>query len=63
LQTPADRLLAGDPRLSIEERDPTHEKYVREVAHAARQLYRVRLLLEEDVERYVTEAEASTVGK
>ena len=48
-QTKADRLAVGDPRLSIEERYPTHKKYVREVTRAAIRLYRQRLLLDEDV--------------
>ena len=61
--TKADRLATGDPRFSIEERYPTHEKYVREVKHAAQQLHRQRLLLEEDVARYIREADASTVGQ
>ena len=62
-QTKADRLAAGDPRLSIEERYPTHKKYVREVTRAAIRLYRQRLLLDEDVRRYIGEAEASNIGK
>jgi len=62
-KTKADREAAGDPRLSIEERYPTHEKYVRKVTHAARQLQHRRFLLEEDVQRYVAEAEASVVGR
>ena len=62
-QTKADRLSAGDPRPSIEERYPTHKAYVRAVSLAAIRLYRHRLLLDEDVTRYLAEAEASTVGK
>ena len=62
-QTKADRLTVGDPRLSIEERYPTHKKYVREVTRAATRLYWQRLLLEEDVMRYIEEAEASNIGK
>jgi len=62
-QTKAERLAIGDPRLSIEERYPTHEKYVKEVRHAAKQLWFDRLLLDEDVERYIQAAEASNVGK
>ena len=62
-QTKADRLAVGDPRLSIEERYPTHEEYVREVTRAAIRLYRQRLLLDEDVRRYIGEAEASSIGK
>lgn len=62
-QTKADRLAVGDPRLSIEERYPTHKKYVREVTRAAIRLYQQRLLLLEDVQRYVDEAEASTIAR
>ena len=47
----------------IEERYPTHKAYVRAVSLAAIRLYRHRLLLDEDVTRYLAEAEASTVGK
>ena len=61
--TKAEREATGDPRLSIEERYPSHEKYVRMVTHVARELRRRRLLIDEDVERYIQEAEASTVGK
>ncbi|MEO6236913.1 MAG: alpha/beta hydrolase domain-containing protein [Vicinamibacterales bacterium] len=62
-QTKADRLALGDPRMSIEERYPTHEKYVKEVTRAATGLYRHRLLLEEDVQRYIAAAEATSIGK
>ena len=62
-QAKADRLSAGDPRPSIEERYPTHKAYVGAVSRAAIRLYRQRLLLDEDVSRYLAEAEASTVGK
>jgi len=61
--TKAARLAVGDPRLSIEERYPTHKEYVREVTNAAIHLYRQRLLLDEDVWRYVQEAGASSIGK
>jgi hypothetical protein len=60
--TQAGRLASGDPRLSIEERYPTHEKYVKDVTRAADKLFRQRLLLEEDVQRYIQEADASAVG-
>ena len=38
-------------------------QYVREVTRAAIRLYRQRLLLDEDVRRYIGEAEASNIGK
>jgi hypothetical protein len=62
-RTKADREATGDPRPSIEERYRTHDAYVKKVTRAARQLGRRRLLLEEDVQRYVAEAEASGVGR
>jgi hypothetical protein len=63
LPTKVDRLALGDPRPSIEERYPNHEKYVAEVTRAAVHLYHQRLLLHEDVKRYIDEAEASDIGK
>jgi hypothetical protein len=62
-QTKAERLAAGDPRLSIEERYPNHGKYVSAVAHAANSLHKDRLLLDEDVQRYVDAAAESAIGK
>ncbi|MDQ3011187.1 MAG: alpha/beta hydrolase domain-containing protein [Acidobacteriota bacterium] len=60
--TKAERLAAGDPRLSIEERYPNHRQYVREVAFAATCLGQHRLLLGEDVQRYASNAEGSSIG-
>ena len=62
-QTEAGRLAVGDPRPSIEERYQTHNEYVRRVTRAAIHLYRQRLLLDQDVKRYIEEAEASNIGK
>jgi Alpha/beta hydrolase domain len=62
-QTKVERLAAGDPRLSIEERYPTHWRYVKEVTHAARRLGRERFLLDEDVQAYIEQAKASGIGK
>jgi len=61
--TKAGRLAVGDPRRSIEERYPTHKKYFSEVTRIAIRLYWQRLLLDEDVQRYIKEAEASSIGK
>jgi len=61
--TKAGRLAVGDARLSIEERYPTHKKYFSEVTRVAIRLYWQRLLLDEDVRRYIAEAEASNIGK
>jgi hypothetical protein len=62
-RTTAERLAAGDPRLSIEERYPNHGSYASAVAHAATGLHRARLLLDEDLEAYIKAAAESTVGK
>jgi hypothetical protein len=62
-KTRAERLASGDSRLSLEERYKTHDKYVQEVETAARKLMKRRLLLEEDYDRIVSEAEASDVLK
>ncbi len=62
-RTKAKRLALGDPRLSLEERYPTHDQYGREVTRAARSLRRYRLLLEEDVERYIQAIEQSDIGR
>jgi hypothetical protein len=59
--TKAERLAAGDPRRSLEERYKSHDGYVKAVGKAARKLEKRRFLLEEDVQRYIDEAEASTV--
>ena len=60
-RTEADRMAAGDPRVSLEERYGTHAGYVQAVADAARQLMSEHLLLEGDVQRYIDEAENSDV--
>ena len=57
----ADRLAAGDPRLSLQERYKDHDGYVKAVTRAAKKLQRQRFLLLEDVQRYIEEAEASDV--
>jgi hypothetical protein len=59
--TRAERLAAGDPRKSLEERYKDHEGYVKAITKAARKLQQRRLLLEEDVQRYIDAAEASSV--
>jgi hypothetical protein len=62
-KTKAERLASGDPRPSLEERYGTHEKYVAQVRAAAERLVRGRYLLEDDAERLIAQAEASTVLK
>lgn len=60
-KTKAERMAAGDPRLSLEERYTTHEGYVAAVRRAAEKLQQQRLLLSADVERYVEQAQASHI--
>ena len=57
--TRAERAANGDPRPSLEERYASHGAYVEAVRTAAEQLCRERLLLAEDVERIITQAENS----
>jgi hypothetical protein len=63
LKTRAERLAAGDPRLSIEERYPSHESYVSAVTRSASELRDQRLLLDDDVARYIQAAEQSAIGR
>ena len=59
--TKAERLAAGDPRKSLEERYKNHDGYVKAVAKEARKLEARRLLLPADVQRYIDAAQARTV--
>jgi hypothetical protein len=59
--TKAERMTAGDPRLSLEERYMTHEGYVAAVAKAAEKLEKQRFLLPADVQRYIEQARAADV--
>ena len=59
--TKVERLAAGDPRLSLQERYTNHDGYVMAVTRAAKKLQRQRFLLLEDVQQYIAEAEASDV--
>jgi len=61
MTTKAERIATGDPRRSLEERYRNHDGYVRSIATAARVLQAKRLLLPEDVQRYIDEAQASSV--
>jgi len=60
-RTKAERLAAGDPRPSIEERYPTKEAYVAAVKAAADGLVAKRYLLPEDAMRLVSQAERDGV--
>jgi hypothetical protein len=62
-KTKAERMAAGDPRVSLEERYGTHEKYVAAVRAAAARQVRDRFLLTEDADRLIADAEASNVLK
>lgn len=61
--TKADRLAARDPRLSLQERYESHKGYVEAVTKAAERLETERLLLPEDVQEYIREAEVGNVLK
>lgn len=61
--TRAERLAAGDPRPSLEERYGTHDGFVAQVRAAAADLVAGRYLLPEDAEKVVREAEESDVLK
>lgn len=55
--TRSERVAAGDPRLSLEERYPDKQAYVAAVKRAAADLVEQRFLLQEDADRLVAEAE------
>ncbi|HTV00749.1 MAG TPA: alpha/beta hydrolase domain-containing protein [Luteitalea sp.] len=60
-KTKAERLTTRDPRLSLEERYGTHDRYVSMIRRAAEQAVKERFLLPDDAARLVREAEASAV--
>jgi hypothetical protein len=60
--TKQERLDAGNPRPSLEERYPNNEHYVKAITRAAETLRQHRLLLAEDTERIV-QAAATRVDK
>ncbi len=60
-KTKAERLAAGDPRLSLEERYRDHAGYVAVVKTAVDHLKQQHFLLSEDAERLIQQAEASNV--
>jgi hypothetical protein len=59
--TLAERLAAGDPRPSLQERYPSHAIYVELVTAVARDLEFERLLLDADVQAYIAAAQAAAV--
>jgi hypothetical protein len=60
-KTKAERIAAADPRLSLEERYASQADYVNAVAAAAKRLAGDRLLLDEDVQAYVSKAQITPV--
>ena len=60
-KTKAQRLAAGDPRPSLEERYPTHAAYVNAVTAAANSLVSQRLLLSVDAASIIAAANAAAV--
>jgi len=61
--TKTEREAKNDPRLSLEERYGTHEKYVDLVRVSAAQLARDGLLLPSDVGAYIVQAKSEAVRK
>ena len=55
-RTKAEREKNGDPRLSVEERYPSHAAYVEAVQRAVEDLIKEGLMLQEDGERYIDAA-------
>ena len=60
-RTQAERMAAGDPRPSLEERYPTHADYVTKVTAAANGLVSRRLLLPQDAAFIINQANAAAV--
>jgi hypothetical protein len=61
LETKAERMAAGDPRLSIQERYPDHATYVNLVTQTAQMLQAQRLMLDQDVQAYIAAAQTASV--
>ncbi len=55
-RTAADREKAGDPRLSVEERYPSQEDYLKKYTKAIRRLQKDRLLLKQDAAEMLDQA-------
>jgi hypothetical protein len=60
-ETMADRVAAGDPRLSLEERYRDHRGFVTAVRRTTRELVREGFLLSEDADKYIQAARDSDV--
>ncbi len=61
--TRTERLAKGDPRKSLKERYKDHNGYVAAVEQAAAELVQSRFLLQEDADRFISDAKASSVLK
>jgi hypothetical protein len=61
-KTRAERLEAGDPRPSIEERYPSESAYVDQVREASLRLVAERLLLPADAEAMIAAAKAGELA-
>ena len=59
--TRAERFASGDPRRSLEERYRDHDGYVKAVEEAAKTLMKEGFLLQEDADRFIAAAQASSV--
>jgi hypothetical protein len=59
--TKAERVASSDPRLSLEERYGTQEGYLCVARKAAQSLVRERFLLQQDADRLIGQASASTI--
>ena len=60
-KTMADRIAAGDPRPSLQERYPTHADYVTKITSAAIGLVAKRLMLPDDAVYVINQANAAAV--
>jgi len=60
-KTAAERVAAGDPRPSIEERYHSHAEYLSRVGKAARKLVKERLLLSGDADDFVNQANSDAI--
>jgi hypothetical protein len=60
-ETKAARQASGDPRPSLEERYRDQAGFVKAVEEASRKLVKERFLLQEDADRYIQAAKASSV--
>jgi hypothetical protein len=60
-RTKAEREAAGDPRLSLEERYPTHDDYVAKVTAAANALVAKRLMRPQDAQLAISLAQSADV--